>query len=175
MSIALECLGLQKRFAVGAGRCGASAQVLRGVDLTVPAGECLAVVGVRGAGKSTLLLCAAGLLRPEGGEVRWFGHPFPPASPRAVAYYWTPTDFARTNTADGVGIHLVDFAFAADWPPRFAEWIERRRDRGETIVLATRDEATGRALAARVVFLRRGQLMPFARGDGVARVAEPFA
>jgi ABC-type sulfate/molybdate transport systems ATPase subunit len=44
--------------------------VLRGVSLTVNAGECLGLKGNTGAGKSTLLRIVAGLLRPDAGEVR---------------------------------------------------------------------------------------------------------
>ncbi len=43
--------------------------VLRSVDLTVRAGECVAIVGESGVGKSTLLKIAAGLLAPDGGTV----------------------------------------------------------------------------------------------------------
>jgi heme exporter protein A len=61
----LEARGLQRSF----GRV----RVLRGVDLTLAAGEALAVAGPNGAGKTTLLRLLAGLMRPTAGEVRVLG------------------------------------------------------------------------------------------------------
>jgi heme ABC exporter ATP-binding subunit CcmA len=46
-----------------------AAQVLRGVSLTVAAGECHLIVGPNGAGKTTLLRLLAGLARPSAGTV----------------------------------------------------------------------------------------------------------
>jgi NitT/TauT family transport system ATP-binding protein len=48
-------------------------QAVNGIDLTVGAGEFVAVVGPTGCGKSTLLNAAAGLLQPAAGTVRIFG------------------------------------------------------------------------------------------------------
>jgi putative ABC transport system ATP-binding protein len=47
---------------------------LRGVSLTVAAGEVVAVTGPSGCGKSTLLHAAAGIVRPQGGAVHLLGH-----------------------------------------------------------------------------------------------------
>jgi cobalt/nickel transport system ATP-binding protein len=62
VSAALEIRGL--RFAYPDGR-----EALRGVDLTVAAGERVAVLGPNGAGKTTLVLHLNGILQPQAGEV----------------------------------------------------------------------------------------------------------
>jgi putative ABC transport system ATP-binding protein len=46
---------------------------LRGAELTIGAGEIVAVMGPSGSGKSTLLHCLAGILTPDRGEVRFEG------------------------------------------------------------------------------------------------------
>jgi putative ABC transport system ATP-binding protein len=46
---------------------------LRGAELTVDAGEIVAVMGPSGSGKSTLLHCASGILPVDGGEVAYRG------------------------------------------------------------------------------------------------------
>jgi ABC-type multidrug transport system ATPase subunit len=49
--------------------------VLRGVDLSVAAGEVVALSGANGAGKSTLLRACAGLVLPQAGRVLVAGMP----------------------------------------------------------------------------------------------------
>ena len=49
--------------------------ILRHVNLTVPAGQSIAITGPSGSGKTTLLKVLLGLLAPEEGEVRYGGMP----------------------------------------------------------------------------------------------------
>ena len=50
--------------------------ILRGIDLTVPHGEFLALLGANGSGKSTLVRALVGLRPLSRGELRLFGTPF---------------------------------------------------------------------------------------------------
>jgi phospholipid/cholesterol/gamma-HCH transport system ATP-binding protein len=63
----LEARGLTKRF-------GAQ-EVLAGVNLAVPAGSVVCVLGKSGTGKSVFLKCVAGVLTPDAGEILFEGHP----------------------------------------------------------------------------------------------------
>jgi phospholipid/cholesterol/gamma-HCH transport system ATP-binding protein len=61
----LELSGLTMRFRQHA--------VLRDIDLAVPRGQTLCVIGESGCGKTVLLKLMIGLLRPSGGSVRFDG------------------------------------------------------------------------------------------------------
>jgi branched-chain amino acid transport system ATP-binding protein len=49
------------------------ALILRGIDLSVPEGALVAVLGANGAGKTTLNMTISGVVRPRGGEIRFAG------------------------------------------------------------------------------------------------------
>ena len=61
-----------------------SADVIRGIDLDVHAGEFVTVLGRNGAGKSTLMHALSGLIPTRSGAVRFDGHDITRASPRTI-------------------------------------------------------------------------------------------
>jgi NitT/TauT family transport system ATP-binding protein len=74
----IEARGLEKFY----GEPGANViQVIAPTDISVHAGEILAVLGPSGSGKSTLLRILTGLSKPSAGEVLWHGKPVAGQSP----------------------------------------------------------------------------------------------
>ena len=103
MAHALRLVGIHKRYRVGHGGCHATVDALRGITLHVRAGEVVVIAGRPGSGKSTLLMCAAGLLRPDRGRVRWFGQSASPAGrPPGVIYRSAPAPYGSMTVSESL-------------------------------------------------------------------------
>ncbi|MFI9528482.1 ABC transporter ATP-binding protein [Micromonospora rosaria] len=84
--------------------------ILDGVDLTVPAGATVAVVGASGAGKSTLAAVAGRLHDPDAGEVLLDAVPLPelshPALRTAVGYAFDRPVLVGATVHEAIGLAL---------------------------------------------------------------------
>ena len=69
------------------GQAAASVHVLKGMDLSIDAGESVGIVGPSGSGKSTLLMVLAGLERLDSGEIVIDGTPLHGLSEDRVAEF----------------------------------------------------------------------------------------
>src|SRR5690606_33455887 len=86
---ALELAGLRKSFG--------AMEIIRGVDLVVPAGERHAVIGPNGAGKSTLFHLISGHYRPSAGTVRLRGEDIAGMPPHLINRRGLSRSFQVTN------------------------------------------------------------------------------
>ncbi|MFG2458207.1 CocE/NonD family hydrolase [Streptomyces sp. NPDC048523] len=74
--VPLQITDLSKRYARSADR-----YAVRDLSFRVEKGQVLGLLGPNGAGKTTTLRMLMGLIRPDGGEVRVFGHAIAPGAP----------------------------------------------------------------------------------------------
>src|ERR1700757_2870794 len=84
----VEVTGVEKRFG--------TTRALRGVDLSMDAGQCLGLVGRNGAGKSTLVSILSGLSEPDAGTVRFGGEPAPRVGDIGRWREWIATVFQHS-------------------------------------------------------------------------------
>ncbi|MGE5823461.1 MAG: ABC-F family ATPase [Bacteroidota bacterium] len=107
--LAVEAKGLRKAYEPGK-------SLFENLDLSIEAGEKVAIIGPNGVGKTTLLRCIAGNLAADAGSVKW--------AERARPGYW-PQDPAD---------EFKDDEPLADWMSR---WRLKDRAQDEQIVRAT--------------------------------------
>ncbi|MGA2712738.1 MAG: nitrate/sulfonate/bicarbonate ABC transporter ATP-binding protein [Bryobacteraceae bacterium] len=77
-------------------------QVIAPTDISVHAGEILAVLGPSGSGKSTLLRMLTGLSKPSAGEVLWHGNPVANQSPNVSIVFQSFALFPWLTVLDNV-------------------------------------------------------------------------
>ncbi len=100
----LVCEGIAHRYG--------ALEVLEGIDLTVRAGECLALLGPSGCGKSTLLGIMGGILKPSSGSVSVVGEP-PAGSLNPITYIFQDFALLPWRTLEGnVSLALEHHALA---------------------------------------------------------------
>lgn len=79
------------------------------VDLEIPAGARVAILGASGSGKTTLLSLVAGFLAPDSGRVLWDGRDLGPLAPgqRPVSVLFQDQNlFPHLSAAQNVGLGL---------------------------------------------------------------------
>ncbi|MBA1193052.1 aliphatic sulfonates ABC transporter ATP-binding protein [Pseudomonas entomophila] len=106
--IPLASRGLRKTFG--------KREVLRGIDLQIPAGQFVAIVGRSGCGKSTLLRLLAGLDQPSAGQLLAGAAPLEDARQDTRLMFQDARLLPWKKVIDNVGLGL-----SGDWRPRALE------------------------------------------------------
>jgi len=96
----LEVMGVHHAY----GRNGPS--VLASIDLTIAAGEIVALIGRSGCGKSTLLHIISGLSKPSEGAVHIGGQRVEKPSPRWIMMFQAPSLYPWMTVAQNAGLGL---------------------------------------------------------------------
>jgi ABC-type glutathione transport system ATPase component len=97
---------------------GGKVQVIAPTDLSIQAGEIVALLGPSGSGKSTLLRILSGLAAPSAGQVFWHGAPISASAPNVGIVFQSFALFPWLSVMENVEVPLL----ARGMPP-----IERRR------------------------------------------------
>jgi simple sugar transport system ATP-binding protein len=122
----VEMTGVEKRFG--------TTRALRGVDLSLSAGQCLGLVGRNGAGKSTIVSILSGLAEPDAGEVRFAGTPAPRVGDIARWREWIATVFQHSMIVGDLSVaenvFLGGTASLVSWRELRARTREIMRDWG---------------------------------------------
>jgi zinc/manganese transport system ATP-binding protein len=122
---------------------GASVQlngrtIWQGIDLTVAAGEFVAVLGPNGSGKSTLMKAVLGLLAPSAGELHVLGGSPRQARPR-IGYLPQRRSFDASTRVRGIdivrlGLDGTRFGLALALSPRARARRRRERERVAEVI-----------------------------------------
>lgn len=83
--------------------------VLKDIDLEVPSGKIIGLLGKNGTGKTTLIKLINGLLTPSSGEILINGKNIGPESKLAISYLPERTSLDKTMTVEKVIKYFADF------------------------------------------------------------------
>ncbi|ELY4156176.1 aliphatic sulfonates ABC transporter ATP-binding protein [Cronobacter turicensis] len=144
--------------------------ILNALDLHVPAGQFVAVVGRSGGGKSTLLRLLAGLETPEGGELRAGNAPLAYAREDTRMMFQDARLLPWKKVLDNVGLGL-----RGDWQPAARRALEEvgLADRANDWPAALSGGQKQRVALARALIHRPGLLLldePLGALDALTRL-----
>ena len=94
MDCVLQATGLTKRYHGN--------PALDGLNLELPAGKIIGLLGPNGSGKTTFIKIAAGLLTPTAGEITICGEKIGPKSKALVSYLPDRTCFSKQRKVMGM-------------------------------------------------------------------------
>jgi len=120
MTLAIALEGVRKQYDEFA---------LHDIDLTLPQGQVMGLVGVNGAGKSTLLRMLMGLVRADGGRVEVLGQPLPRAQVAVKRDVGYASDDMRLYRGQSLRWHM-DFIRSVypAWDEAYAQDLLKRFD-----------------------------------------------
>ena len=111
----LELTGVSKRFG--------GLQALSEISLQVSSGEVLGLIGPNGAGKSTLVSCITGVLRIDGGTIRYQDGDIQRLPPHRRARRGIARTFQKVRLADQLTVYEnVAAGLASRWFARASGW-----------------------------------------------------
>ena len=144
--------------------CSARAWVLRGANLDVEQGECVAILGARGAGSTTLLHCLAGLRRPDAGSIETGLEPL-----------LVGAEHVHEGGPQPNRLLLIDDDLRVRCEVQRPRFVREPHLMAPTSIIATHELARVRDVADRILLLHHGRLVPLDRRKGTRRVAEQIA
>ena len=174
MDVAIALKGVRKQY---------DGFALRDIDLELPTGQVMGLVGINGAGKSTLLRMLMGLVRADGGEVEVLGQRLPQAQVAVKREIGYASDDMRLYPGQSLRWHMDLVSGIYDgWDEVYAQDLLKRFD------LRPQQKMAGFSHGQRVkallllVFARHPRLLlldepttgldPVARGEVIAAVAD---
>ncbi|PSC04900.1 ABC transporter ATP-binding protein [Alsobacter soli] len=161
MSNLLELQGVTKNYG--------AVRALKGIDLTLRAGEVLALIGDNGAGKSTLIKVISGAIVPDGGRMLFEGrevHVRRPEDARALGIETVYQDLALFDNSD-----IAENLFAGREPVRHilgVPFLRRAEMHAESARILSTLKIHIRSTKALVKELSGGQRQTVAIGRAVA-------
>ena len=101
------------------------------VSFTIKPGEVHALLGENGAGKSTLVKMIYGLVKPDHGQMKMLGAPYPPAEPRAARASGVAMVFQHFSLFDALSV-AENIALGMENPPPLRDLSNRIREVSHT-------------------------------------------